>query len=107
MVGTLLAMLHVAARARAVNAGVFDHGLEAAVEALAAIGTALVAFVALGVGLGAAFERAFVDDSSASPGGELAFGVAFAVVWFIYSARVLIRIGWWPGETHAGAIAEE
>ncbi|MGE5597028.1 MAG: hypothetical protein ACM3S1_13470 [Hyphomicrobiales bacterium] len=91
-VGAALALVHVALRARAVNAHLLDQGVETAVEVVVAIGAGIFALIFLGNAISEILERITVNDDAASPGAAIGYTIGFGALWLAYGWRVLDRL---------------
>lgn len=93
VMGALIAAAHIVLRQRLLAAGQLDDGVEAACETLVTVLAGVIALFFTASAVGAAFERAAVDESGAAPGSTLAFALPFILLWVVYGSRVLRRLG--------------
>jgi hypothetical protein len=93
LAGTASVLAHAALGGRLRRRGDFDDDAWALVDIATAIGAGLAAIALLGTFIGRTLDRAIVEESAATPGGSLAFLVAFFGVWAVYGARVLRQAG--------------
>ncbi len=91
--GCVMGAVHLVARRRLRDSGQLDEGVEAACEAVFAVGLGLFGLLRAAVALAAALERAVVSSSPATPRQELAYALPLLALWAVYGRRTLRRLG--------------